>query len=135
MQAGQPVSQAAQAPNLYQLSGKHLNITYSTTGIDGKPHFSYQDLQQTLSFTGDQIRSVVTEIGTLVSVTIRMTVDTGGTTFSLLLPRVNIPGEQSVPVETVGITTLHRFSVLPINGQRDFYTVTRLQGSASRVFF
>jgi len=135
MQAGQPVSQAAQAPNLYQLSGKHLNITYSTTGIDGKPHFSYQDLQQTLSFTGDQIRSVVTEIGTLVSVTIRMTVDTGGTTFSLLLPRVNIPGEQTVPVETVGITTLHRFSVLPINGQRDFYTVTRLQGSASRVFF
>ena len=135
MQAGQPVSQAAQTPNLYQLSGKHLNITYSTNGIDGKPHFSYQDLQQTLSFTGDQIRSVVTEIGTLVSVTIRMTVDTGGTTFSLLLPRVNIPGEQTVPVETVGITTLHRFSVLPINGQRDFYTVTRLQGSASRVFF
>jgi hypothetical protein len=135
MQAGQPVSQAAQTPNLYQLSGKHLNITYSTTGIDGKPHFSYQDLQQTLSFTGDQIRGVVTEIGTLVSVTIRLTVDTGGTTFSLLLPRVNIPGEQTVPVETVGITTLHRFSVLPINGQRDFYTVTRLQGSASRVFF
>ena len=135
MQAGQPVSQAAQTPNLYQLSGKHLNITYSTTGIDGKPHFSYQDLQQTLSFTGDQIRSVVTEIGTLVSVTIRMTVDTGGTTFSLLLPRENIPGEQTEPLETVGITTLHRFSVLPINGQRDFYTVTRLQGSASRVFF
>src|SRR6476620_3245168 len=135
MQAGQPVSQAAQTPNLYQLSGKHLNITYSTTGIDGKPHFSYQDLQQTLSFTGDQIRGVVTEIGTLVSVTIRVTVDTGGTTFSLLLPRVNIPGEQTVPIQTVGITTLHRFSILPINGQLDFYTVTRLHGSAARVFF
>lgn len=137
MQASQPQppNQATQPPNLYQLSGKHLNITYSTSGIDGKPHFSYQDLQQTLSFTGDQIRSVETEIGTLVSVTIRMTVDTGGSTFSLLLPRVNIPGEQSVPVQTVGITTLHRFSILPINGQLDFYTVTRLHGSAARVFF
>jgi hypothetical protein len=135
MQASQPINQAAQAPNLYQLSGKHLNITYSTSGIDGKPHFSYQDLQQTLSFTGDQIRSVETEIGTLVSVTIRMTVDTGGSTFSLLLPRVNIPGEQSVPIQTIGITTLHRFSILPINGQLDFYTVTRLHGSAARVFF
>jgi hypothetical protein len=135
MQASQPINQAAQAPNLYQLSGKHLNITYSTSGIDGKPHFSYQDLQQTLSFTGDQIRSVETEIGTLVSVTIRMTIDTGGSTFSLLLPRVNIPGEQSVPIQTVGITTLHRFSILPINGQLDFYTVTRLHGSAARVFF
>jgi hypothetical protein len=135
MQASQPINQAAQAPNLYQLSGKQLNITYSTSGIDGKPHFSYQDLQQTLSFTGDQIRSVETEIGTLVSVTIRMTVDTGGSTFSLLLPRVNIPGEQSVPIQTVGTTTLHRFSILPINGQLDFYTVTRLHGSAARVFF
>ena len=135
MQTGQPVNQAAQAPNLYQLSGKHLNITYSTSGIDGKPHFSYQNLQQTLSFTGEEIRSVETEIGTQVSVTIRMTVDTGGTTFSLLLPRVNIPGEQSVPIQTVGITTLHRFSIIPINGQLDFYTVTRLHGSAARVFF
>lgn len=135
MQANQPASPNAQAPNLYQLSGKHLNITYSTSGIDGKPHFSYQDLQQTLSFSGDQIRSVETEIGTLVSVTIRMTVDTGGTTFSLLLPRVNIPGEQSVPIQTDGITTLHRFSILPLSGQLDFYTVTRLHGSAARVFF
>jgi hypothetical protein len=131
----QPTNQATQSPNLYQLSGKHLNITYSTSGIDGKPHFSYQDLQQTLNFTGDQIRSVETEIGTLVTVTIRMTVDTGGTSFSLLLPRVNIPGEQSVPIQTIGITTLHRFSVLPINGQLDFYTVTNLHGSAARVFF
>src|SRR5690242_15880349 len=133
MEASQ--AQATQSPNLYQLSGKHLNITYSTSGIDGKPHFSYQDLQQTLNFTGDQIRSVETEIGTLVTVTIRMTVDTGGTSFSLLLPRVNIPGEQSVPVQTIGITTLHRFSVLPINGRLDFYTVTNLHGSAARVFF
>ncbi|ABB75637.1 hypothetical protein SAMN05216403_1311 [Nitrosospira multiformis ATCC 25196] len=135
MQATQPTTQSTQTPNLYQLSGKNLNITYSTSGIDGKPHFSYQDLQQTLDFTGDEIRSVETEIGTLVSVTIRMTVDTGGTTFSLLLPRIHIPGEQTVPVQTIGITTLHRFSVLPISGQRDFYTVTRLHGSAGRVFF
>jgi hypothetical protein len=122
-------------PNLYQLSDKHLHVTYSTTGVDGKPHFSYQDLHQTLNFSGDQIRSVETEIGTLVSVTIRLTVDSGGTTFSVLLPRVNIPGEQSVPIRTVGITTLHKFSILPVIGQRDFYTVTPLTGSARRVFF
>jgi hypothetical protein len=122
-------------PNQYDLSGKHLHVTYSTTGTDGKPHFSYQDLQQTLSFTGDEIRSVETEIGTLVSVTIRMTVDTGGTTFSVLLPHVNIPGEQSVPIQTFGITTLHKFSIVPVSGQRDFYTTTRLNGTASRVFF
>lgn len=131
----QPNQPAAQTPNQYDLSGKHLHVTYSTSGIDGKPHFSYQDLQQTLSFSGDEIRSIETEIGTLVSVTIRMTVDTGGTTFSVLLPHVNIPGEQSVPIQTFGITTLHKFSIVPASGQRDFYTTVRLKGVASRVFF
>ena len=122
-------------PNLYQLSGKHLNVTYSTTGVDGKPHFTYQDLQQTLNFSGDEIRSDKTEVSTLISVTIRQTVDTGGTTFSVLLPRVNISGEQSVPIQTDGITTRHKFSIVPVIGQLDFYTVTRLTGSAARVFF
>ena len=70
-----------------------------------------------------------------MSVTIRMTVDTGGNHFSVLLPRVNIPGEQSVPIQTLGVTTLHRFSIVPITGQLDFYTVTRLKGTAARVFF
>lgn len=122
-------------PNLYSLSGKDIHVTYSTSGIDGKPHFTYQDHQQTLNFSGDQIRSVETEVGTLVSVTIRLTVDTGGTTFSVLLPRVNISGEQTVPIRTLGMTTLHKFSILPTIGQRDFYKTTPLTGSASRVVF
>ena len=88
-------------PNLYTLSGKHIHITYSTSGFDAKPHFNYQDPQQTLNFSGDEIRSVETDVGTIVSVTIRLTVDTGGSTFSVLLPHVNIPGEQSVPIRTV----------------------------------
>jgi hypothetical protein len=122
-------------PNLFQLSGKRVHISYSTTGVDGKPHFTYQDLQQTLNFSGDEIRSVETEVGTLVSVTIRLTVDSGGMTFSVLLPRVNIPGEQSVPIRTIGITTLHKFSIVPMIGQRDLYRVTPLTGSAARLFF
>ena len=123
------------APNFYQLSGHHIHVSYSTTGIDGKPHFSYQDLLHTLSFSGDQIRRVDTEIGTLVSVTIRMTIDTGGTTFSLLIPRVNIPGEQAVPIQTDGVTTLHKFSVFQTPGQRDFYTIAPLVGTAMRLLF
>jgi hypothetical protein len=118
---------------LYELSGKHLHITYSTKGPDGKPHFTYQDLHQTLQLSGDEIRGANTEIGTLISVTIRLTVDTGGTSFSVLLPRVTIPGEQSVPIRTDGITTLHKFSVVPMTGQRDFYTVTPLTGSTARL--
>lgn len=32
-------------PNVYQLSGKGLHISYSTTGIDGKARLTYQDQQ------------------------------------------------------------------------------------------
>ncbi len=127
------------APTHYDLSGRNVHITYSTTGIDGKPHFSYQDLQLTRSFSGDEIRRVETEIGVLVSVTILLSVDRGGTTFSVLIPRVNLPAGpcQRETVQTYGITTLHRFNVppLPTTGQRDFYTVTRLSGAASQVIF
>ena len=42
------------------------------------------------------------------------------------------PSSSGVPVTTQGITTGHRFSVLPPlqHGQQEFYTVTPLQGTA-----
>jgi len=128
-----PVNQ----PNLYQLSGDNIQITYSTTGIDGKANFTYQDQNQTLAFSGDEVRSVETDLGAIVTITIRQTVDMGSTTFSLILPRVNLIGEQSLLIRTDGITTLHKFSIVPTlnRGQLDFYTVTRLEGAASHVFF
>jgi hypothetical protein len=126
-------------PNLFSLSGGGLHVEYSTSSFDGQPHLTYQDSLRTLSFIGDQIRVVnVADLGTMVSVTIVLTVDTGGTTFSLLLPPVNLPGPfASVPVSTDGITTHHAFSIIPAfnHGQRDFYSVTPLQGTATQVVF
>jgi hypothetical protein len=125
-------------PNLYELSGRNLHITYSTTGVGGQPHFSYQDLQQTRSFSGDQIRRVEAEVATIVSVTFAPNVDFGGHTFSVLIPRVNLPAAGlRVNIQTYGITTLHRFATppLPATGQRDFYTIMRLDGTASQVAF
>ena len=131
-------------PNLYQLHGQHmgnghhLSITYSTSGIDGKPSFQYQDEQQTLSFRGDEITTTATDIGTLVTVPIRRTVDSGGTTFTLLVPRVNLGAtHQVLHITTEGITTLHRFSLIPSlnHGQTELYSVTRLTGTAQQVDF
>ena len=131
--ANQPV-----APNLYKLSGGHMHITYSTTDKAGQPHLSYEDGTRTLSFTGNQIREAKTEMGTLVSVTIRMTIDTGSTTFTLLVPTVNLASPSSpAQVKTYGITTVHKFSVVPAanRGQTELYTITELSGTAALVFF
>jgi hypothetical protein len=125
------------SPNLYTLSGHDVQVTYSTSGIDGTPHFTYQDHTQTLNFRGDEIHRVETDLGSVVSVSIRHTIDAGSTTFSLLIPRVHLVGETSQPIQTEGITTLHKFSSIPAlnQGQRDFYTVTEFRGSSSHVFF
>ncbi|MBN3926062.1 hypothetical protein, partial [Nostoc sp. NMS4] len=120
-------------PNLYQLRCKNISITYSTTSFGGKPLFTYRDQQQTLNFQGtDEIRSVETEIGTLVTVTIRKTVDTGNTVFTLILPRVNLGKSNSAPVEIKAITTTNLFSVIPKfnQGQRQTYTTINLIGTA-----
>jgi hypothetical protein len=124
--AAKPQTPQVIAPNLFSLAGGGLHVSFSTSGIDGKPHFSYQDAQRTLSFRGDEIRMVtVPDLGMLVSVTIALTIDSGSTTFS------------TVPVRTNGITTHHAFSIIPAlnQGQQDFYRVTGLHGTASQVNF
>ena len=124
-------------PNLYTLHGHLLHISYSTSGIDGKAHFQYQDSHQTLNFSGDQIRTTESEIATLVTVTIRTTIDSGSTTFSLLLPTVTLGLSVSAPIRTVGITTVHKFSLIPsLNlGQTELYRVTDLTGNVQHVEF
>lgn len=143
VRAGTQANAAGQAaaglrqPNLYQLHGEKLQISYSTSSIRGTPGFSYQDGHQSLSFHGDEIRTTPTDLGTLVSVTIRKTVDTGSTTFTLLLPRVNLQKTLTASITTEGITTEHRISPVPAlnQGQLDTFTVTHLTGNAQSVVF
>jgi hypothetical protein len=111
-----------------------LQVSYSVAG----PNLHYHQGAVVKDFIGNQIRvAEVPDLGTLVSVTTQMVVDSGSTTFTLLLPIVNLPAPPAlpaaVPVTTDGVTTLHRFStVLALqNGQQELYTVTPLQGTAS----
>lgn len=125
-------------PNLFVLSGHHLHITYSTSGFDGLAHLQYQDTMRSIDARGDEIEAVQTEAGMVVSITIARTVDAGSTSFSLLVPRVNlVSASSSWPVRTFGITTIHRFSIVPSldRGQLDSSTITELHGSAQLVEF
>jgi hypothetical protein len=139
-QASPAQQQAAQLvnPDLYELHGGGISVTYHPLFVGGVPALTYQDAHRTLHFRGDQVRRVdVPDLGTVVSVTLVMTVDTGSTTFSVLLPRVSLPGHTgaSTHISTEGITTVHRFSPVPAMniGQRDVYTFTPMHGTASLV--
>lgn len=123
-------------PNFYELAGDGIQLTYSTSSFEGSPHFNYHSASVNKLFVGEQIRLVETELGTLVTVMINQTPDAGSTSFTLLVPRVNLRVSDGANIVTEGITTLHKTSIIgPPNGQTDFYTTHRLHGTASFVFF
>jgi hypothetical protein len=124
-------------PNLFHLSGQGRHITYATSGLNGQPHLHYQDSQHNLNFSGDQVRTVACDLGTVVSVTIQLTVDAGSSSFSMLIPRMHLRNGETGQVRTEGILTIHRFSLIPAlsHGQLDLYTATPLQGTAQHVLF
>lgn len=125
------------SPNQFQLSGHGLSLEYTTTGIDGQPHFSYHDHSFTKSFSGNEISTEDTALGSLVSVRLMLTIDAGSTTFTLLIPRINLNPGETVHVRTEGILTIHRLSIVQSlnHGQRDHYTVKALRGTAQNVVF
>jgi len=99
----------------------------------------YQDSHLIMDFLGDGIRSVdVPDLGTLVTVRLVLTPDSGYTTFSLLLPCANVPAEAAAlpgpyPVTTYAVTTVHHTGVVPgfQSGQQDHYAITELAGTAT----
>lgn len=128
------------SPNQYHLYGPGISVAYYPDGFGpivagrGPLHVVYQDAFRSLSFHGDEARIVqVPDLGTLVSVTIVRTVDTGFTSFSLLIPDIDLPTEQgSIFINTEGITTVHRIFVALIgHPQSETYTVTSLNGTAA----
>ena len=125
---------AIEQPNLFTLAGGGLTVTLALSGIDGKPHFQYQDIHRALQFTGDEITIEDTALGTLASVVIVRTVDVGSTVFTLLVPQVNLAGATSHVISTIGVTAMHRTTIGGLgHGQLTSYHVTHLHGSAAQV--
>ena len=128
-------------PNAYHLTGDGITVAYFPDGFgppraDGRVHVIYQDAAGTLTFLDSAVWVVnVQDLGEIVSVTIRPTIDTGMTTFSLLIPTVALPTPASAAaIVTQGITTLHRGGALALGRpQRETYVVTTLGGEASYV--
>lgn len=125
------------SPDVYELSGDGVAVSYFPKRAAGVARFTYHDSRRAENFVGDQIRvDPISDLGTVVSVTIASTVDVGSTSFSVLIPDINLPNRpgSSTAVFTEGITTFHRFSFLPPNQrQRETYTVIPLRGTASLV--
>ena len=54
-------------------------------------------------FLPNAIHTDPTDLGNLVTVALEVTIDSGGTTFSVFLPTFDVPRGQSVEFKTIGI--------------------------------
>lgn len=122
-------------PNQFTLKGGDITVTYTTSNFLGQPFLSYSDGTTTRDFFGSAIRVVDTGIGTLVTVTTFMTIDTGGTEFSVLLPFIELSDNSKTQVfETDGIITHFKGpDSFPRTGVAQTYEFICMQGTARHV--
>jgi hypothetical protein len=132
-------SETNQQPNLFNLKSETVVISYSTTSIAGVPQFSYRDATREVSRSGEDIRRVVTEIGTLVTIDVEAIPDLQTVSFTLVLPTINLgPGNRPVALQTIGVRTTNHTTIAgpgPIVGPVQTYETFELRGTAQYVTF
>lgn len=133
------MAESPRTPNLYQLRCGTASATYSTSGIDGRPHLSYDDGEDSWSFSGDEIRCETVEIGKLVTVTLETVPDLGSRSLTLLLPAIHLPEDgEEVLFRAPVVRTLERTSIggpALVVGAVERYRVEIFHGAASQVVF
>jgi len=119
-------------PNEYTLTGGNLKFTYVKNNFLGQPFASYTENGQTRDFFGTAVRVLETGIGTLVTVTTHMTIDTGGTEFSVLLPVIELADiTKTQNFSTDGIVTHFKGpDSFPRTGVRETYDFIPMTGTA-----
>lgn len=126
-------------PNQYHLTGENIAVTYYPDGFGpifkdrGALTLFYEEGTNGRAFGSEEVTTEpVPNLGTIIRVELLDVPDLGLTTFSLVIPIVNLPeGENSsASISTFGVRTLHRLYLggqLTVLGQQEVYTVVPLK--------
>jgi hypothetical protein len=126
-------------PNSFALHGEDTQINYSTTSFVGEPQFHYQTGNFSHQFNGEEISTVETPLGKLVTVLVEPDADGGKEVrLTLLLPAISLPSSGvEEPIQTQAIlttnTTPRRGNPTPLEGQLQTYRALSLTGTAIEV--
>jgi hypothetical protein len=131
-----PCANDTQQANLFELQGYNVQITYSTTSINGEPQFNYSDLVESRNFSGDEIITEETALGKMVTVLLKNNAaDEGLESVTLLIPVIQMEGLQSADIQTLAILSKQAVFVVPGSGQLQQYDTVYLSGTAQLVAF
>ncbi|HEX5481314.1 MAG TPA: hypothetical protein VFZ08_01655 [Terriglobia bacterium] len=130
-------------PNRFILQSKDgtTKVDYETSSFIGQETLNLTQGPSPTTpirhFAGSQIRTRKTEIGKLVSVTTQITIDTGSTTFSILIPAITLTSTSDhAKFATEAIVTSHSGpNSAPQTGVHERYQFIPLSGEATFVFF
>jgi hypothetical protein len=126
-----------QRANLFEVSGDDIQVTYSASSFTGLPLFSYRDASSNRQFSGEEIRSVKSEMGELLTVTLEQIPDLRTVTFTLILPVVTVlPASVGTHIQVPGITTTTHTTIAgPPLGPEKTYAQVTLKGTSQVVAF
>jgi hypothetical protein len=91
------------AANKFVLKHRHLEIEYTIGITPGIPALTYRHGPHVKTFTSAQITTDHTALGTLVSVALETSIDTGGERFGFFLPELDVARGQTEHFSTVGV--------------------------------
>jgi hypothetical protein len=127
---------STQEANLFELSCDGTRITYSTSSFAGPPQFTYSSDDGDFHFSGTQIETASTALGTEVTVTIESSPDLRIVSLTLLLPSFRLPESNEASFDTLAIkTTQHETIAGPPEGAGASYEAIALHGVAKAVAF
>ncbi len=128
---------AAQEPNLFELKGMGFRLIYSTTGLGGQPELTMKDKRGTVTFHGEEIRLLKSEVGLQITVTLEQFPDLLTKTLTLILPEINADRTETYFL-TNAIITINRTSIGGpdlVKGVLQTYHIKPLRGIARIVVF
>jgi len=115
-----------------------VQITYLVSSRTGQLQLDYQDTERNLTFTGEEIRALDTEIGTLITVTLERVPDLRSIYLTLLLPTVNLGEWKEISFATQAILTTEHTTIggpQLVKGALQSYRALPLRGTARSVEF
>jgi hypothetical protein len=121
---------------LLQSSDGKTKVDYETSSFIGQPTLNLTQAPGPIRhFVGSQIRTINTEIGRLVTVTTHISVDTGSTSFSVLIPAISLTAiSDHKAFSTDAVVTAHTGpNSVPSTGVHETYQFIPMKGDASFV--
>jgi hypothetical protein len=89
--------------NKFVLKHHHVEVEYTLGLTPGLRALTYKDGPNVKAFKANEITTDQTALGSLISIPLVNTIDTGGERFGFFLPHIDVPSGQTDKFNTAGV--------------------------------